>query len=290
MLDKLEFLLTEAAVALRRNSLMTFAAVTTVAVSLFLLGGLGYVYWRIIEYAESLPGRFEMQVFLRDGATLNTVEETAAKIRGIEGVRTATWIPRDKRWELEKRENPSLTQGIENPYPEAFKVTLTDLSLSDQVAAAIREVAAVDPEGVVYLEQEQRLVDQALRLVRGLGGIVGGMLFLTGGILIYNAIRLAVNSRRLEIRIMQLVGATRLTVQVPFLIEGIVQGAIGGMVATLGLFFAHYYVASFVNTFQAIGSPPAFPAWTFLGALSAVGATYGLLCSTLALRAPLRYR
>jgi cell division transport system permease protein len=290
VLDKLEFLFSEAGIALRRNVLMTFAAITTVAVSLFLLGGLGYIYWRVLGYANTLPDRFEMQVFLRMDADYETVKETARKIRTIPGVKAAVWIPKEKRWALDRKEKPELTEGLENPYPEAFKVTLSDLSLSDYVAGEVKELRAVDPEGVVYLQQEQRMVSDALKLIRGLGVGLGGLLFLTGGVLIYNAIRLTVMSRRLEIRIMQLVGATKLTVQVPFLIEGMVQGTIGGIVATFGLMAAHWGVSSFISSFQALGTPPAFPTSVFFWLLAIAGAVYGLICSTLALRAPLRYR
>jgi cell division transport system permease protein len=290
MLDKMEFLLGEAAVALRRNALMTFAAITTVAVSLFLLGGLGYIYMRIVQYAEGLPGRFETQVFLRDGATFETVKETIEKIRNIPGVKGAVWIPRDKRWEQERITNPTLTAGLENPYPEAFKVTLSDLSLSDEVAKQIKEFPAVDPNGVVYLEQEQRFVDQALRLLRGIGGTIGGLLFLAGGVLIYMAIRLTVLSRRLEIRVMQLVGASRLTMQVPFLFEGIVQGMIGGIWATIMVWIAHKVLVNYVSSFQSIEAVPHLPVWSFLGILVGVGAFYGFLCSSLAVNTPLKYR
>jgi cell division transport system permease protein len=109
-------------------------------------------------------------------------------------------------------------------------------------------------------------------------------------VLIYMAIRLTVLSRRLEIRVMQLVGASRLTMQVPFLFEGIVQGAVGGLWATFMIWVAHQVLVGYVATFQSIDSVPALPVSAFLGVLVGAGALYGLLCSSLAVNTPLKYR
>ncbi len=291
MLDRIEFLIGEAFAALRRNGLMTFAAISTVAVSLFLLGGLGYIYLRVSEYANTIPGKFEMRVFLRDGATMADIQTTAQEIRAMTGVGSVNWIPKDKAWEKEQKQAPDLTEGLENPFPDAFKVRVTDLSLSDGIAEQIRALHAVQPErGVSYLKEEENFVDQGLKLIRWLGAVFGGLLFLTGGVLIYNAIRLTVISRRLEIRTMQLVGASRYMIRVPFLIEGIVQGALGGLVATLLVLASNQVVIGFLSSLKSDTSFPNFPLTSVLAILSCIGAFYGLLCSTLAVQSPLKFR
>jgi cell division transport system permease protein len=293
MLNRLEFVVTEAFTALSRNRLMTFAAVTTVAVALFLFGGLGYAYFRINRYAQTIPGKFKMLVYLKDEATTSDVQRTAAAMRALPGVASVAWIPKDKAWEKWKAEHPSaLTDGVENPLPDGFKVILTDLKESETVATAIRGMPTVSSEnGVMYLQKEQDFVEGILTSLRVVGGVVGGVLFLIAGVLIYNAIRLTVLSRRLEIRIMQLVGASRLTVYVPFLIEGMLQGVIGALVATglvVGAFFGFGWVMQTMVNFAY--TPAAFPYFPVLGILCAAGALYGTLCSVLAIRAPLKYR
>jgi len=141
---------------------------------------------------------------------------------------------------------------------------------------------------VQQFADEQRVVAQAQRLIRGVGIGLGGLLFMTGGILIYNAIRLTVIARRREIRIMQLVGATRATVRIPFLIEGIVQGLIGGGLACLILMAAQASLANFLSTLDAFQRPEPFPMGLALAALCTAGALYGLLCSYIAVREPTR--
>lgn len=289
MLDRLQFLLGEAFIALRRNGWMTFAAISTVAVSLFLIGGLGYFYFELAKVSESMTGKFELRVMLKDGSKMAQITQTAAEIRKIDGVKSVHWIPKENVWKQFLAENPNYVD-IDNPYPDSFKVTLSDLKQTDGVIAEIKKLPSVVQDEVQYLQAEQQWVEQLQAIVRWLGTALGGLLFATAGILIYNAIRLTVISRRLEIRIMQLVGASFLTVRIPFYIEGIVQGAVGGFFATLLLWACDQVIASKVEGMAGTANFPPFPVGIYLLALGAIGAGYGLLCSMVAVRAPLRYR
>lgn len=290
MLNRIEFVVSEALTALSRHRLMTLAAVSTVAVSLFLFGGLGYAYYRMTSFASTIPGKFRMLVYLREDATSGDVSAIAAKMRRLAGVSSVAFIPKDKAWERWKLEHAtSLTEGIENPLPDGFRVVLSDLKESDQVVDAIKAIPMVDE--VRYMREEQNLIENMLALFRWIGIVVGGTLFVTAGVLIYNAIRLTVLSRRLEIRIMQLVGASRATVYIPFLIEGMLQGVIGAVIAT-GLIIGAYFGFTWVvrNNLSFAYAPGIFPYAEVLGILVAAGALYGVFCSVLAVRAPLKYR
>lgn len=292
MFNRLEFVISEALVALSRNRLMTLAAVTTVAVALFLFGGLGYAYYRLNIVADKIPGKFNMRVFLKDETTRTQVSEVATKLRSLPGVANAFYMPKDKAWERWKVEHPqALTQGVDNPLPDGFKVVLSDLKSSDSVVSAIQAMPEVATEnGVLYMREEQNFVESVLVIFRYVGLIVGGVLLVTAGLLIYNAIRLTVLSRRLEIRIMQLVGASRMMVHVPFLIEGMIQGVVGALIA-FGLISGGYYGATVaIQNFQADASPGPFPYIEAVLILTAAGAIYGVFCSMLAIRVPLKYR
>lgn len=283
MLDRLGFVIGEAFSALKRNVFMTFAAVSTVAVSLFLLGGLGYSYLRAVDYARTIPGKFDMRVFLRSGATRQTVSDAAAKIRLIPGVASVRWIPREKAWEKEQHDDPALTAGLDNPYPDGFKVTIKSLSAGDSVAKQLSALPEIDPDpGVVYLKQEQHLIDDGLQVMRWLGLFIAGLLFVTAGVLIFNAIKLTITNRRREIRIMQLVGASPFTVKTPFVIEGVIQGVLGGSVAALMLCGAQNVFQQFLLTLSSTSRLQAFPALDAVLILGGAGGLYGLICSSLA--------
>lgn len=288
MLDRLTFVLGEGLAAIRRNGFMAFAAMSTIAISLFMLGGLGYLYRCVDQYSKTLPGKFEMRVFLKDGVKFDDIHNTAVAIRAIPGVADAAHIPRDKAWAREKKEHPDLTEGIENPFPDQFKVTLKDLKRGDSVADAIREIPTVQPEeGVQYLKKEQAIVDQSLGFLRWLSSL-GFLLFVTAGILIYNAIRLAVMSRRLEMAIMRLVGASRFTVQAPFVLEGIFHGVVGGSAAAGLIYLAANLITKRLHEVDPSLSIARFPSTAMFVILTGTGCLYGIVCSLVAVRMPMK--
>ncbi len=286
MLDRIEFLFEEAFTALRRNTWMSFAAITTSCMALFLLGGMGFAYRGISQYAATLPSRFEIRVFLKEAKTgIETAEarETIAKMPGVD---KAVLVTKAEAWAKMQREMPDMTKGITNPLPDAFNVTLKDVDKAAVIAGEIRKLSVVEPDGVKYEGETQALLSQTLTILRWIGTALGGLMLLTGAVLIYNAIRMTIVARRREIRIMRLVGATRLTVTVPLLIEGVVQGAIGGFLASCLILGSHELMARLLNDlagFIRLGSLPAGMVFSFIVAM---GAVYGFVCSLLAVRDP----
>jgi cell division transport system permease protein len=295
LLDKIEFLIGESLKAFRRNGWMAFAAISTVAVSMFLMGGLSYAYYALSHYAQNqFPTQFTMDVFLKDGTTTDQIQRTAQEIRGIDGVNHVVLIPKEKAYPklLKEYGLPAPTEEEGIPIQDKFQVTLNDVSEENSaiVGSEIQRLPTVADQGVKYLVAEQRFIDQVLSLLRLLGSLIGGLLFITAGILIYNAIRLTIVSRRLEIRVMQLVGASRITIQIPFLFEGIIQGAVGGTLSGFFLLATYKLLDTAISGFDAFGSLPYFPVWPVVGMLAIIGALYGFLSSWLALTSPLRYR
>lgn len=291
MFDHVEFVFAEAIQGMRRHGLMTFAAISTVAVALYLIGGLGYVYFQIQNYAESLSSKYEIQAFFKDEASMNDVMRAAKAVRRIPGVGAAVHIPKARAWEKTQRENPELTIGLENPYPDAMKITVKDLKKTTDIVVALKAMPEFQSDAIMYHDPTQRFLNDLLSLVRWLWAVLGGLLTATAGILIYNAIRLTIDGRRREIRIMQLVGASHLTVRAPFVIEGAIEGAIGGILAT-GLLWATYgSLAAYVEAnLTTLSSMKGFAVGWVLMCMFALGSLYGVLCSVLAIRKPIRLR
>jgi cell division transport system permease protein len=295
MLDKIEFLIGESLKIFRKNSLMAFAAVSTVAISLFLLGGLGYSYYAIFNYAKvTFPRQFTMRVIAREGVSSGALHETADKMRRLPGVSHVVLIPKELAYPKFVRDMglTDMQEEKDVPIPDVFQVTLSDISEDNSavVGEQIQAMPTIEKNGVRYMEAEQRFIDQLLRLLGVLGGVVGGLLFITAGVLIHNAIRLTVISRRLEIRVMQLVGASRFTIQLPFLFEGCIQGAVGGVFAGFLLWTTNQLLGQAIIGFDVFGTMPDFPIWPVVGVLAAAGTIYGFFSSLMALSAPLRYR
>jgi cell division protein FtsX len=89
---------------------------------------------------------------------------------------------------------------------------------------------------------------------------------------------------------MQLVGASHFTIRIPFLIEGIVQGGLGGLAAGLLLLASNDALARFLVTGSMFASLPPYPFWPITGLLCAIGAGYGFICSNFAVHMPLKFR
>ena len=278
MLDRIEFLVSEAFTALRRNTWMSFAAITTSCMALFLLGGMGFAYKGISDYASTLPSKFEIRVFLKDAKTGTQTLATIESISKMKGVDKAVLVPKAEAWSRMQRDMPDITKGIANPLPDAINVTLKDVDRANEIAVLIRRMPIVEKEGVKYEGETQALLSQTLALLRWIGSALGGLMLLTGGVLIYNAIRMTIVARRREIRIMRLVGATRTTVTVPLLIEGFIASCL-----ILG---SHQLMSKLLTNLAGFIRLGGLPAGQVFGTIVVLGAAYGLACSLLAVRDP----
>ena len=291
MFDPFAFVIGETAIALRRNKSLALAAIVTVALSIYLIAGLAYVGFRASGFLDRVPGRFEMEMNLRRGVTLEDVRRTAKYLRKLPGVANVVWMPADRQYALWRRENPGLAEGLgeESPFAEKFRIRLDDLSRGDDVAATANRMSTVDPEnGVVYYREAQNAVAAWIPLLRTLALWTGFVLLGVSTVLILTAIRLTVEARRVEVRVMRLVGASRLVVAMPFVLEGVVQGALGGLLAAVGIGFSQRIVQSRLNDLSLGASLAPFPLLLAFFTLAALGGGYGGFCSLLSLRAPLR--
>lgn len=283
MFDRIEFVITEALTALRRNPLMVFAGITTIAVSLMLIGGFGYLYYRAEVYASTLPTQFEMKAFVKDGVTGSALTKLQDQLTAISGVQSVVLVTKAAGWQKMQTEYPDITANIDNPLPDAFTIKLSDLQAADAVYATVGKAQGVDK--VVYQADVLKMIRQGLTLLKGLG-IMGLIFLITGGIVVYNAIRLTVHARRREIRIMQLVGASYATIRIPFMLEGLVQGAVGGTVAAVVLMALHLSLAHYIVGMGL--ALPVFPIGLVWLLLTVAGGLVGLVCSGWAIHGPLK--
>jgi cell division transport system permease protein len=290
MFDRIEFLISEAFVALRRNTWMTFAAITTATTALFLLGGLTFVFLTISKSANDLQQRIEIRVFMQEGAQKDAISQAIQKIAQIPSVREATLIPRDVAWKEYKAKFPDIVEDLDNPLPDSIRVRITSATNAPDIARRIQAMPGVEPGGVRYMDEARQVVSDSLKTLRWLGISLGVVMLLTAGILIYNTIRMTIVARRREIRIMHLVGATRFTIATPMVIEGVVQGAIGGLVAAGLIWACHTGFQRLLSDLAVTARLDAFPVSTWVFALAVAGSMYGLICSSFAMRDPRKVR
>jgi len=230
------YLIREALKSLRRNSWMVLASVGTVAVSLIIVGMALITVVNTNYLATRLESNVEIIAFLQGSAGDDEARALGAQIREIPGVAQVRFVNKDEalkefRRELGDQENMIDALGGGNPLPHVYKVTTISPQDVDKVANRMQSFRLIDKvdygKGVV---DKLFAVTKWVRLV-GLSVIV--LLGLAAVFLIATTIRLTVFARRKEIKIMKVLGATDWFVRSPFLMEGMILGFIGALIAVL---------------------------------------------------------
>jgi cell division transport system permease protein len=229
-LRSVEFVIEEAITGIRRNGLMAFASISTIALSLGVLGAFVLVALGANNFSASQLNRFEIAVFVKDQGKA-AVDEMAEKLRSMDSVTSVEMRDRDKEWAEFKRQHPDIeSAGLpRNVLPYAMDVRVSKPQRLPMVAAKIRAMPGIDAvkEGRDTLGR----VMAVARVVRALSIACVLILLTTTVFIISNAIKLTVYARRREIQIMQLVGATNHIIRMPLVVEGVVFGAIGALAA-----------------------------------------------------------
>lgn len=284
-----EYFIKEVFRSLMRNNWMSVASVGTVAVSLFILGMFSMLVLNMNKMAETLESQVQINVYLKEDVHVEDIQELEEELRGMQGVERVTFVDKEEAMERFKErlgDQSSLLDAIEdtNPLPDAFEVELKEPSLVRTAAESISRYDIV--ESAKYGQDVIDNLFDITRLIRLFG--TGLMLLLAAATLfiISNTIRLTVFARRKEIAIMKYVGATNWFIRWPFLLEGMVLGLFGGIIADIVLRFG--YSAMTERIYTTLAFFPLIPEQPFLDYISitivAVGMFIGALGSTISLK------
>lgn len=232
MLANLGFLIRECWLNIRRQGLMTLACISTAAIALTILGAFVVVAWHIHAVAERVPRQLEVHAFLRTSATREQALRLVDQVRGMPGVSVVRLVTREEAWAQMRKSypNPSDLEGLkENPLPDKLEIRTVLPADTLKVADAVRALPAVEK-----VNEERALLRNLLAIanVIRIAGIIGVALLALGtASIVGNAIRMTLYARRRDIRVMQLVGATNGSIRLPFVLEGVSVGALGGAAA-----------------------------------------------------------
>ncbi|MER3466150.1 MAG: hypothetical protein C4340_02990, partial [Armatimonadota bacterium] len=285
MLDRLEFVLGEAIEAIRRNGLMALAAVNTTAIALLVFGGLAYAYFGIQNRLADLGTQFTLIVSIRDGTDRKGIHEMAQRARSLPGVKRVVHLPKEEHWKKVLAKYPDIGRGAKNPFPEQLLLEITSADMVDAVRAEMEKDPLYWPEkGIQDANRERFLLRRLTSFVQYAGTLLVLVTFLTAGTLIYNTVHLAVMSRRQEIHTMRLVGASHGTIRWPFLLEGGIEGFLGGMIAGFALWGLTTWLSRLVAAYSLLQVGGGTPGLTGVVLLAALGAALGMLCAGLSVR------
>lgn len=284
-----EYFIREAVVSLRRNGLMSFASVSTVALSLLILGIFLILVLNLNNMASALESQVQITVYLKDDMSDLEMREVGTRISKLQGVSQVMFVSKDQAMErfkdrLGDQQSLLTALGDTNPLPNAFEVKVDRPERVKTTAKSISEL-----HGVENAKFGQEVIDQLFKLtkmVRIFGLVLIVFLALAALFIISNTIRLTVFARRKEIGIMKYVGATDWFIRWPFLIEGMILGFGGALIAVFIL--SRSYSAITQQIYASLAFLPLIPEDPFIPNISmmmmVVGTAIGALGSTISLK------
>jgi cell division transport system permease protein len=236
------FFTREALRALKRNAVPSFAAMATVVVTVLVLGVFIPVVQATTGAANDVRSKVIADVYLKNNATQSDVDRVGRLIRGLPTVKTVEFVSKQQAYDEERKRNPEAYQLLgANPLPDTFRVTPRN---PDEISKVRDALAPIGPGGqrtvadpaideVRNRQEDTNKILSVTRVVKLTMALLAAMLAIASMLLIANTIRLSLYARRREVEVMKLVGATDWFIRWPFVLEGVLVGALGGVVAVL---------------------------------------------------------
>jgi cell division transport system permease protein len=277
---------------------MGFTAITTVAITLFIVGFFTIIVYDIQGIMSSIKSQVELRVYLKDEISEELKEYIEQVIISWEETESVEYVSKDLALERFKKqmEGSDILKEIEgNPLPASFDITLNNPEKIDQVELRFYDKDGNFIEGVDDVIYERKVVKPLFSITAIIGTIaflIIIVLLLAAIVLIFNTIRLSIYARRKEIEVMKLVDATNWFVRIPFLFEGFFEGFVGSVISVILLFFIGNFllikgervVADIMRIKElAIVGSGNVRLYIYVGVL-VLGGIIGILSSAIALR------
>jgi len=300
---RLGFFLSEALGSLRRNWVMTMAAVITVFISTVILGSVLVLGENLNRGATSLENRVMIEVFIKDDTTPQQQKEFQERVTAMPEVKEVKFVSKEEAlMRFQKTVGDYITKNLPtNPLPASYEIYVKDAGQVDAVAARFYDdpIVAHTPgtqDGVQYAAKTVRRMLDTIDLVRW-GMWAATALFAAAAVLLISTtVRLSIFARRREVEIMRLVGATNWFIRWPFVIEGFGAGLIGAVLGALAVYTTNWAVVNWLKGSVDYLDAYLYPLWWqgegwplgLLPTLAILGGALGAVGGLVALRRYLR--
>lgn len=285
----MNYYMAEAFTSFRRNSFMSIASIATVALALFILGLFSMLAANLDYFADNLENQVELSVYLKDDLTTDQVMAVGRQLKELPDVKEITFTNKDQAMDKMKermKDQPGILDALggKNPLPTSYEITFNNPESVKSAAVSVKDI-----KGVESTHYGQDIIEQLFKIANVIrwGGVVL-IVFLAFATLfiISNTIRLTVFARRKEIGIMKYVGATNWFIRWPFLLEGLLLGFIGGLIADIALFQFYEFVT--VSIHESLAFLPLVSFFPFMyqlaGGLLVISMIIGAIGSTISLK------
>jgi len=237
---RIGFFLREAMRAVRRNAAPSFAALATVVVTMLVLGVFIPIVQATNSAANSVRGRVLVDVYMKTNATAADETRVRGELLAIPHVKSVQFESKQSAYAQQSKVDPQAYQLLgTNPLPDTFHVIPDNPANVLSVRNALTPTTpgggtgTIDPaiQSVSNKKNDTKKILEVTNLVTITAAVLTVLLVLASVLLIANTIRLSLYARRREVEVMKLVGATDWFIRWPFVIEGVVVGALGALVA-----------------------------------------------------------
>jgi cell division transport system permease protein len=237
--------LTRAFQNMRRNLFPNITTIGVITISILIFSTFSLIAFNLASFLKIWEEKIEVIAYLNRKIPISEVESLLEKSRLIEGIESVKYVsPSDAMAFMETRlgSQKNLLEGIQSTVlPPSFEVRLKkDYRNPGKIKEIVSQLKRFPQfEEIQYGQEWVETFSILVYILRLTQWVLGGLLLVAMVIIISNTLQLAIFSRREEIEIMQLVGASPSFIQIPFYIEGIVQGLVGSGLAILLLYILH---------------------------------------------------
>jgi cell division transport system permease protein len=285
-MSRLRLVFSEALRSIGSNISTSFAATTTVLIGMFLLGLLIALGSWVVSWSDHVKDQLQVKVFFVDGVAPKQVNSVGAFLRTDDRIKDYQFVSRAEALERMQKKYPELTADLPtNPLPASYEITPRRAEEVKQLSADIRTQKFAGVERVKDGQQTSKRILQVARVIEVVFLVAVVVLLAASILLIANTIRLSIFSRRREIEVMKLVGATNWFVRGPFMVEGLLCGVVGAFAAIVLLLLGkEIALPSILGHIDSTNDVRALSFGLTAMILLAVGLAVGALGSGLTLR------
>lgn len=260
-----------------QNRFLNFVTIITISLTILIASAFILFFVNTGEIINSWKRGLRIMAYLKPGIHNADLTNLKRTIQSLDGVHTLRFISKQEaidRLKAQMQHQSSLFENLtENPLPDSFEIRMTASSGSwqkiESLAAQIGSLTLIEE-----VEYGRRWIGRFVRIIslfRLAGYAMGALFFMATVFIIANTIRLVIYSRREEVEIMRLVGATDSFIKMPFYIEGLIQGAVGAAMGLVMLFILFFFIS--LNIEQ--GFPPGLFRLQFLSPTTIGGILLG---------------
>jgi len=287
------FFLGRALTNIRQNVFVNVVTIGTITLALLIVSLFLLVFVNLEGAAENWSERVQVTVYFDKELASQEQSAFRGKISALSGVSHVNYVSRDeamKRFKNRLRGQETLLEGVRPEIlPASLEIALKrshrDTASVENFVSLLKRIPGISE--VQYGEEWVRRFNSFLNFMRLLGALLGGFLIIAVIFIVSNTIKLTIYSRRDELEVMSLVGATRFFIKAPFLLEGLIQGTVGSVLSVLLLFCLYegflHNAGSFL-TFNPATSGLNFLPLEYIGGLLLAGAILGFVGSLTSLK------